>query len=56
MLPLTVSESEILRILQDLIYDKIVKLHSRLTIEECNKILDILDKKEKPSEYGLFSN
>ncbi len=56
MLPLTITEQEILRILQDLIYDKIVKPHSRLTIEECNKILDILNKKEKPNEYGLFSN
>lgn len=45
MLPLTISESEVLRILQDLIYDKILKVYRQLTIDECNHILDIVNKK-----------
>lgn len=50
MLPLTISESEVLRILQDLIYDKILRVSRQLTVEECNLILDILDKKDKINE------
>ncbi len=45
MLPVTISESEVLRILQDLIYDKILEIYRRLTIDECNHILDIVNKK-----------